>query len=45
MTAPRSLRELEQDLAALDQGPLDAEDRLFMERFGDAVHARWRWFM
>jgi aryl-alcohol dehydrogenase-like predicted oxidoreductase len=45
LTAPRSVRELEQNLAALAQGPLDAEETAFMGRFGDAVHAQRRWFM
>ena len=45
MTAPRSSRELEQNLAALARGPLDADDMAFMRRFGDAVHAQRLWFM
>ena len=44
-TAPRSAKELELNLAALAQGPLDADDMAFMRRFGDAVHARQGWFM
>jgi aryl-alcohol dehydrogenase-like predicted oxidoreductase len=45
MTAPRSLRELEENLAALARGPLDADDMAFLRQFGDAVYARQRWFM
>lgn len=45
MTAPRSAKELEQNLAAVGQGPLGPEDMAFMRRFGDAVHARQSWFM
>jgi len=45
MTAPRSAKELEQNLAALARGPLDEDDMAFMRRFGDAVHARRGWFM
>jgi hypothetical protein len=45
MTAPRSVRELEQNLAATARGPLDEDEMEFMRRFGDAVHAQRRWFM
>ena len=45
LTAPRSVRELDESLAALERGPLDPGERAFMERFGDAVHAQRRWFM
>jgi hypothetical protein len=45
MTAPRSVRELEQNLAALAQGPLGEDEMEFMRQFGDAVHAQRRWFM
>ena len=45
MTAPRSWRELEQNLAAVARGPLGDDDMAFMRSFGDAVHAQRRWFM
>jgi aryl-alcohol dehydrogenase-like predicted oxidoreductase len=45
LTAPRSLRELDQNLAALAEGPLDEGEMAFLLRFGDAVHARRRFFM
>jgi aryl-alcohol dehydrogenase-like predicted oxidoreductase len=45
MTAPRSAGELSQNLAAMARGPLDEDEMAFMVRFGDAVHARRRWFM
>jgi aryl-alcohol dehydrogenase-like predicted oxidoreductase len=45
MTAPRNIRQLEENLRALEEGPLSTEDMDFMKGFGDAVHARRRWFM
>lgn len=45
LTAPRSLRELEENLAAVRGGPLSEEDMQFMREFGDAVHAMKKWFM
>jgi aryl-alcohol dehydrogenase-like predicted oxidoreductase len=44
LTAPRSRRELEENLAAVRQGPLAEDDREFLCRFGDAVQRRSRWF-
>ena len=45
LTAPRSAKELEENLAAVRQGPLGEDDMQFMRDFGDAVHnAQW-WFM
>jgi aryl-alcohol dehydrogenase-like predicted oxidoreductase len=45
MTAPRSVQELEQNVAALAHGPLDEDEMAFLRQFGDAVHAQRRWFM
>ena len=45
LTAPRSKRELQENLAALRQGPLSDEEMSLMRHFGDAVHARRKWFM
>ncbi len=45
MTAPSNLKQLEENLEALSQGPLDAEEMQFMQEFGDAVHRQRRWFM
>jgi aryl-alcohol dehydrogenase-like predicted oxidoreductase len=44
LTAPRSARELEENLAAVARGPLSEEEMSAMRRFGDAVHERSRWF-
>jgi aryl-alcohol dehydrogenase-like predicted oxidoreductase len=45
MTAPSNIRQLEQNLEALRQGPLSEGDMEFMREFGDAVHAQGKWFM
>jgi aryl-alcohol dehydrogenase-like predicted oxidoreductase len=45
MTAPSNLRQLEDNLAAIRQGPLSEEEMRFMREFGDAVHRRQKWFM
>jgi len=45
MTAPSKIVQLEENLAALNQGPLDEDDMKFMQRFGDAVHHTKSWFM
>ncbi len=38
LTAPRSDRELEENLSAVARGPLAPEEMTFMRRFGDVVH-------
>jgi aryl-alcohol dehydrogenase-like predicted oxidoreductase len=45
LTAPRSVREFDENLAAVRQGPLSEEEMRFMQEFGDAVHAMKKWFM
>jgi len=45
LTAPRNARELRENLAAVAQGPLSAEDMEFMRRFGDAVHEQYSFFL
>ncbi len=45
LTAPRSLKQLEENLAVVPAGPLGDEDMQFMCSFGDAVHAQKKWFM
>jgi aryl-alcohol dehydrogenase-like predicted oxidoreductase len=38
LTAPRNLKQLQSNLAAVEQGPLTADEMDFMSRFGDVVH-------
>jgi aryl-alcohol dehydrogenase-like predicted oxidoreductase len=45
MTAPRSLKQFEENLAAVKEGPLSEEEMIFMRRFGEAVHSQRKWFM
>ncbi len=45
LTAPTSLAQFEENLAAVRQGPLSEDDMAFMRAFGDAVHRRRKWFM
>jgi len=45
MTAPSNLRQLEENLAALRQGPLPEDDMRFMHEFGDYVHGRYKRFL
>jgi aryl-alcohol dehydrogenase-like predicted oxidoreductase len=45
LTAPSNMQQLEQNLTALEQGPLSDEELSFMRQFGDAVHHTKKWFM
>ena len=45
LTAPRSVQELEENIAALSQGPLSDQEMRFMREFGDRVRHTKRWFM
>lgn len=45
LTAPRSERELRENIAAVRQGPLGEEDLAFMRTFGDVVHNQKKWFI
>jgi len=38
LTAPRNLKQFNENLAAVYEGPLNQEDMKFMRTFGDAVH-------
>jgi aryl-alcohol dehydrogenase-like predicted oxidoreductase len=45
MTAPSNKGQLEENLSALQDGPLDEEEMRFMCEFGDAVHHTKKYFM
>lgn len=45
MTAPSNEKQFEENLNALNQGPLSKEEMAFMQKFGDAVHHTKKWFM
>ncbi len=38
LTGPANLKELEENLAALDEGPLSADETAWMRKFGQVVH-------
>ena len=45
LTAPTSVRQLDENLDALAAGPLAAEEMAFMREYGDMVHRGSGWFM
>lgn len=45
LTAPRSNKQMLENLDAVRKGPLSEEDMEFMYRFGQAVHHTKKWFM
>jgi aryl-alcohol dehydrogenase-like predicted oxidoreductase len=45
LTAPRNLRQLKENIGALERGPLDEEEMRFVREFGDAVYQQKKWFM
>ncbi len=44
-TSPRNERQLRENIAAVQQGPLSEDDLKFMRDFGDAVYGQKKWFM
>jgi len=45
LTAPRNLRQFEENISALESGPLPDDEMQFMQSFGDAVYRSKKWFM
>jgi aryl-alcohol dehydrogenase-like predicted oxidoreductase len=45
MTAPTNWRQFEENLAAIENGPLSDEEMSFMKEYGDMVHHTKKWFM
>jgi hypothetical protein len=45
LTAPSNAQQLDENLGALEDGPLDSEELAFMRRFGEAVRNEKKWFM
>ena len=43
LTAPQNRRQLQENIAALDQGPLSPDDLNFMQQYGDMVHGTGKW--
>jgi len=45
LTAPSNVKQLQENLAAIRQGPLSDEDMKFIKEYGDLVHQTKKWFM
>jgi aryl-alcohol dehydrogenase-like predicted oxidoreductase len=45
LMAPSNIRQLQENIAALREGPLSDDDMAFMRKFGDVVHHTKKWFM
>ncbi len=45
LTAPSTMRQFEENIAALKDGPLDEEEMEFIRDFGDRVRRTKTWFM
>ncbi len=45
LTAPTNARQLAQNLAEIEKGPLADDELAFMREYGDVVHAQRKWFM
>lgn len=45
LTAPTNIKQLNENIKSLQNGPLTEDDLSFMQRFGDAVHHTKKWFM
>lgn len=45
LNAPANMRQLQENLAAVQQGPLSDDEMAFMRAFGDAVRHTKKWFM
>jgi hypothetical protein len=40
LTAPKTMQQLEKNLKTLEMGPVSKEEKAWLERIGDHVHAR-----
>jgi aryl-alcohol dehydrogenase-like predicted oxidoreductase len=45
MTAPSNAKQFQENLSALQQGPLSPEEMTFIKKYGDLVHHTKRYFM
>ena len=45
LTAPRNIKQLEENLKSLDDGPLNEEEMCFIKKYGDLIHSKKKWFM
>ena len=45
LTAPRNVKQLEENLKSLDAGPLNEEEMRLIKKYGDLIHSKKKWFM
>lgn len=45
LTAPRNIKQLDENLKSLSEGPLNEEEMHLMHEYGDMVHHTKKWFM
>ena len=45
MTGPTNMKQFDENLRSLDEGPLNEEEMQFIKMYGDAVHNLKKWFM
>jgi aryl-alcohol dehydrogenase-like predicted oxidoreductase len=45
MMAPSNMKHFDENMAALDQGPLSAEEMKLLKEYGDLIYSQKRWFM
>lgn len=45
LTAPRNIKQLDENIKAFEDGPLSPGEMSFMREFGDVVHHTKKWFM
>ncbi|MDD5426059.1 MAG: aldo/keto reductase [candidate division Zixibacteria bacterium] len=45
LTAPSNIKQLQQNITALDAGPLSDEEMKLIKDYGDLVHSKKKWFM
>jgi aryl-alcohol dehydrogenase-like predicted oxidoreductase len=45
MMAPSNIKQLDEDLSSLEQGPLNADEMTLIKEYGDLIHSQKHWFM
>lgn len=45
LTAPSNMKQLEENAAALEAGPLNEDEMKFIKEYGDLIHSKKKWFM
>jgi aryl-alcohol dehydrogenase-like predicted oxidoreductase len=45
MMAPSNMKHFDENMAALDQGPLSEDEMKLIKEYGDLIHGQKHWFM